>query len=189
MTSAVFISGFDFETPEDVIESHFASVGSVKEVRYAGKGSAVVSYDSAADADRAVDELNNSTMEGNRRYVTVRLDKGKGKGGGEKGKSWDKGGGKGKYGDRDKGKGGYSSGADFDGELLSGTVANFIEDRGFGFITPDEGGDDVYVHFTAIQTSGFRTLKAGQPVSYGLGEDPKGKGKGKGKAVFCKPEE
>jgi len=181
--AAVFVSGFDFDTPESAIESHFGTVGPVSDVRLQGSGNAVVTFESVGDAQRAVDELHSSTIEGNKRWVAVRLDKGKGKGKGEgkgkgKGKS-DKGG----YG----GKGDYDGPSDFDGELLNGTVANFIEDRGFGFIAPDDGGDDVYCHFSSIQSSGFRTLSKGQPVQYGLGTDSKGKGKGKSKAVHVVP--
>ena len=97
---AVFVNGFDFDTPESTLHSHFSSVGSIKDVRFLGKGSAVVEYDSIDDAEQAVEELNNSTMEGNRRYVTVRLD-GKGKGKGKengKGKDYGKGKDNGKYG-------------------------------------------------------------------------------------------
>eukprot|EP00441_Pelagodinium_beii_P046793 CAMPEP_0197621498 /NCGR_PEP_ID=MMETSP1338-20131121/2083_1 /TAXON_ID=43686 ORGANISM="Pelagodinium beii, Strain RCC1491" /NCGR_SAMPLE_ID=MMETSP1338 /ASSEMBLY_ACC=CAM_ASM_000754 /LENGTH=187 /DNA_ID=CAMNT_0043190999 /DNA_START=224 /DNA_END=787 /DNA_ORIENTATION=+ len=185
--AAVFVSGFDFETPESTIENHFASVGRVSNVRFQGNGAAVVTYESQGDAQRAVDELHSSTMEGNKRYVAVRLDKGKGKGKEKGGKGkYD---GKDSYGGKGKGKGYGSEPPKFDGDLLDGTVANFIEDRGFGFITPDEGGDDVYVHFSAIKSEGFRTLTAGQPVQYGLGMDEKGKGKGKsrGKAVYVVP--
>merc|ERR1712113_208233 len=93
-----------------------------------------------------------------------------------------KGGGKGK-GYRDQ-----PSSEPFSGELQDGTVASFFDDKGFGFITPEAGGSDVYVHFSAIQTSGYRTLEKGQAVRFGMGQDPKGKGKGKGgKAVHVEP--
>ena len=49
---------------------------------------------------------------------------------------------------------------------MNGTVKWFNETKGFGFISNDEGGDDVFVHFSAIQTDGFKTLYEGQKVSY-----------------------
>jgi CspA family cold shock protein len=48
----------------------------------------------------------------------------------------------------------------------SGTVKWFNEKKGFGFITPDEGGEDLFVHFTNIAADGFRTLADGQKVQY-----------------------
>lgn len=48
---------------------------------------------------------------------------------------------------------------------MNGTVKWFNETKGFGFISNDEGGDDVFVHFSAIQTDGFKTLYEGQKVS------------------------
>lgn len=60
--------------------------------------------------------------------------------------------------------------------MASGTVKWFNPTKGFGFITPDEGGDDVFVHISAVEQSGLGTLHEGQKVSYELQEDPK-KGK------------
>ncbi|CAE6971071.1 cspJ [Symbiodinium sp. CCMP2592] len=79
--SSVFVSGFDNRTPASAVESHFSTIGPVKAVRFVGKGSAVVTYESFEDADRAVIDLNNSTMEGNHWRVSVKIDrKGQGKG-------------------------------------------------------------------------------------------------------------
>jgi CspA family cold shock protein len=58
--------------------------------------------------------------------------------------------------------------------VLTGTVKWFNETKGFGFITPDDGGKDVFVHFSAISASGFKTLTEGQKVSYEIQETPKG---------------
>jgi len=55
-----------------------------------------------------------------------------------------------------------------------GTVKWFNEAKGFGFITPKEGGDDVFVHFRAIVGDGFKTLREGQMVSYQVESGPKG---------------
>lgn len=56
-----------------------------------------------------------------------------------------------------------------------GTVKWFNESKGWGFIIPDDGGDDVFVHYSAIQTEGFKTLKEGQKVSYELKMGKNGK--------------
>ncbi len=58
--------------------------------------------------------------------------------------------------------------------MATGTVKWFNESKGFGFIAPDNGGDDVFVHFSAIQASGFKTLTEGQKVSFDVQQGPKG---------------
>lgn len=55
-----------------------------------------------------------------------------------------------------------------------GTVKWFNEKKGFGFITPDEGGDDLFVHHTNITGEGFRTLADGQKVEYDAAQGKKG---------------
>ncbi|UCF62979.1 MAG: cold-shock protein [bacterium] len=52
--------------------------------------------------------------------------------------------------------------------MPTGTVKWFNENKGWGFIVPDDGGDDVFVHYSAIETEGFKTLKEGQKVDYEL---------------------
>ena len=59
--------------------------------------------------------------------------------------------------------------------MVTGTVKWFNESKGFGFITPDNGGDDVFAHFSAIQARGFKTLKENQKVSFDVTMGPKGK--------------
>ena len=56
----------------------------------------------------------------------------------------------------------------------TGTVKWFNESKGFGFISPQEGGDDVFVHFRAIVGDGFKTLAEGQTVVYEVENGPKG---------------
>jgi CspA family cold shock protein len=58
--------------------------------------------------------------------------------------------------------------------MATGIVKWFNDAKGFGFITPDGGGKDVFVHHTAIQAEGFRSLAEGQKVEYEVTEGPKG---------------
>ena len=54
---------------------------------------------------------------------------------------------------------------------MTGTVKWFNAGKGYGFISNDEGGEDVFVHFSAIQIEGFKTLREGQKVSFEVEED------------------
>ena len=58
--------------------------------------------------------------------------------------------------------------------MSTGTVKWFNEAKGFGFITPDDGGKDLFAHFSAIQQSGYKTLQEGQKVTYDKTTGPKG---------------
>ncbi|RLA18985.1 MAG: cold-shock protein [Gammaproteobacteria bacterium] len=58
--------------------------------------------------------------------------------------------------------------------MATGTVKWFNEAKGFGFITPDDGSKDVFVHFSAISSDGFRTLAEGSQVSFDVEDGPKG---------------
>jgi cold shock CspA family protein len=68
-------------------------------------------------------------------------------------------------------------------KMATGKVKWFNEAKGFGFITPDDDGEDLFAHFSAIQGSGFKSLKEGQKVSFELTSGPKGK-----QAANIKPE-
>ena len=59
--------------------------------------------------------------------------------------------------------------------MATGTVKWFNDAKGFGFITPDDGGEDLFAHFSAIQMNGFKTLKEGQKVQFEVVQGPKGK--------------
>src|ERR1700712_3110507 len=59
-------------------------------------------------------------------------------------------------------------------KMATGTVKWFNDDKGFGFITPDEAGKDLFVHHSAIQGSGFKSLAEGAKVSYDAEQGPKG---------------
>ena len=58
--------------------------------------------------------------------------------------------------------------------MATGTVKWFSNEKGYGFITPDEGGEDLFVHFSAIAGSGFKTLDEGAKVSFEVTQGQKG---------------
>ena len=59
-------------------------------------------------------------------------------------------------------------------DVLKGTVKWFNDAKGFGFIEPESGGKDLFVHMSSIQMEGFKTLKDGQEVEYEVGESDRG---------------
>ncbi|CAE7213660.1 cspJ [Symbiodinium sp. CCMP2592] len=141
--SAVFVSGFDSDTTITTVFLHFSTIALVENVQFVGQGNAVVTYESSEAAGRAVIQLNNSTMQGNRRYVTVMIDHG-GNGKGKDGKDssgvagYDNSHLKGCDMDRGKscyGKGGYGKGGGgrdhFDGDTQNVFVPPFSGHPGY----------------------------------------------------------
>lgn len=68
--------------------------------------------------------------------------------------------------------------------MAQGVVKWFNDVKGFGFITPDEGGEELFAHFSAIEMKGFKSLKEGQKVTFEVVEGPNGK-----QATHIKPVE
>lgn len=59
--------------------------------------------------------------------------------------------------------------------MATGTVKWFNDSKGFGFITPDDGGEDLFAHFSEVKGQGFKSLQEGQKVSFEVKQGPKGK--------------
>jgi CspA family cold shock protein len=59
--------------------------------------------------------------------------------------------------------------------MATGTVKWFNDAKGFGFVTPDDGSEDLFAHFSAINMNGFKTLTEGQKVTFDVTQGPKGK--------------
>ena len=58
--------------------------------------------------------------------------------------------------------------------MATGIVKWFSNAKGYGFISPDEGGDDIFAHFSAIEMDGYKSLKEGQRVEFNVSDGPKG---------------
>jgi len=58
--------------------------------------------------------------------------------------------------------------------MATGLVKWFNSEKGYGFITPEDGGKDIFAHFSEIQAQGYKTLEENQRVSFDLGDGPKG---------------
>lgn len=59
--------------------------------------------------------------------------------------------------------------------MVIGTVKWFNDAKGFGFITPEDGGEELFAHFSAVNMDGFKSLKEGQKISFEVTQGPKGK--------------
>ncbi|MBN2880381.1 MAG: cold-shock protein [Clostridia bacterium] len=68
--------------------------------------------------------------------------------------------------------------------MNSGTVKWFNSEKGFGFIANDNGGEDCFVHYSAIMSQGYKTLEEGQKVTFDMEQDPKNKNKFRAVNVF-----
>src|SRR5260370_1363566 len=71
-------------------------------------------------------------------------------------------------------------------DMATGTVKWFNDSKGFGFITPDDGGKDLFAHHSSIQGSGYKSLKEGQKVSFDVTQG-QGPGRGERKAALSTP--
>ncbi len=58
--------------------------------------------------------------------------------------------------------------------MASGTVKWFSNSKGYGFIAPEDGGDDIFAHFSSIDMDGYKSLRQGQKVQYEVSQGPKG---------------
>jgi CspA family cold shock protein len=72
-------------------------------------------------------------------------------------------------------------------QMATGTVKWFNDAKGFGFITPDGGGEDLFAHFSEVKADGFKSLQENQKVSFEVKQGPKGKQAGQSHQETCIP--
>merc|ERR1712194_212453 len=72
--STIFVNGFDYGTDEEALKKHFGVVGAIKDLHLQSRGAAVITYEEPSAATRSVNELHETTLEGQSRYVEVKLD-------------------------------------------------------------------------------------------------------------------
>lgn len=194
MTS-IFVKGFDYGTDEETMKSHFSDVGSIKELYFQSRDSAVVTYAKASEANRAVEELHKTTIEGQSRYVVVKLDdpdrnegEGKGSKGASKGKRSREGGSEG------AGRTIFVHGFDFDTDdatlekhfVKMGAIEDFhFQSKGSAVITytKEAAAQKAVSELDGSTMSGqsrYVAVKLDDPDRVGKG-DSKGKDKGSGK--------
>merc|ERR1712106_140243 len=72
--STVFVNGFNYGTDEEAVKKHFVAVGAIKDLQFQGRGAAVITYKKSSAATRAVNDLHETTLEGQSRYMVVKMD-------------------------------------------------------------------------------------------------------------------
>merc|ERR1712086_926152 len=137
--STIFVQGFNYDTDEEAVTKHFGAVGAIKELHFQGRGAAVITYKKSSAATRAVNELHETTLEGQSRYVVVKMDdpdrESEGDKGKVKGKDEGKTKGSGKVGSRPPGRTifviGFDSKTDDDAFMNHFATVGAIEDHHF----------------------------------------------------------
>merc|ERR1711892_1128649 len=72
--STIFVQGFNYDTDEEAVTKHFGAVGAIKDLHFQGRGAAVITYKKSSAATRAVNELHETSLEGQSRAVVVKMD-------------------------------------------------------------------------------------------------------------------
>merc|ERR1712086_1128645 len=72
--STIFVQGFNYDTDEEAVTKHFGVVGAIKDLHFQGRGAAVITYKKSSAATRAVNQLHETSLEGQSRYVVVKMD-------------------------------------------------------------------------------------------------------------------
>lgn len=171
----VFVRGFDFGTEEDKLQAHFAKAGKIEKIAWLSKGSAVVTYSTMKEAEVAISTLDKTVLEGNSRYMDVKLD------GNTKAEAKEKKKSKPKAKPKDKGP----SGPDLPRERVSEKEAKGKVIRWFGkfgFIAPAEAVDHplagkhngIYVHLKDVVSGS--PLAKDQEVMFKIYADESGLG-------------